>query len=172
MKTILYSALLFLTVTSCNVEPSPTYQPAALAYSSTEMGKQVITSLQHMSRQEYVALFPMLQQFHQMMEMNSVFYGESLSAAKQDFANTYQSHLVPAVKESFDRIIREGNKKGIAWNRVRFERIESSEMVGQQFGQAQVVIVFTANGTAYRLGFKKALIMNAQWKVSQFIELT
>src|SRR5687767_14706518 len=109
MKTILYSAILFLTVASCNLEPSLTHQPATLAYSSEEMAKQVITALQHKSCQEYVALFPMLQEFHQMMEMNSVFYGESLSDAKQEFDNTYKSHLVPAVKESFDHIIREGN---------------------------------------------------------------
>jgi hypothetical protein len=147
------------------------YQPVVLAYFSTEMGKQVITALQHMSCQEYVALFPILQEFHQMMEKNSVFYGESLSAAKQEFANTYQSHLIPAVKDSFDRIIREGNKKGITWNTIRFERIESSEIMEPQFGQAQVVIVFTANGKVYRLGLTKALIMNEQWKVSQFIEL-
>jgi|SRR5690606_17478388 len=171
MKTILYSAILFLAVTSCNVEPSPTYQPVALAYSSHEMAKQVITALQHMSCQEYVALFPKLQEFHQMMEKNSVFYGESLSAAKHEFADTYQNHLIPAVKESFDHIVREGSKKGIVWNTIRFERIEPSEMSDPQFGQAQVVIVFTANGKAYRLYLKKALIMNAQWKVSQFIEL-
>jgi hypothetical protein len=171
MKTMVYSTILFFIVTSCDVEPSPTYRPAALAYSSKEMAKQVITALQHISCQEYVALFPMLQEFHQMMEKNSVFYGESLSAAKQEFANTYQSHLIPAVKESFDRIIREGNKKGITWNTIRFERIESSEIMEPQFGQAQVVIVFTANGKVYRLGLTKALIMNEQWKVSQFIEL-
>jgi hypothetical protein len=147
------------------------YQPVVLAYSSTEMGKQVITALQHMSCQEYVSLFPMLQEFHQMMEKNSAFYGESLSVAKQEFANTYQSHLIPAVQESFNRIIREGNKKRIAWNTIRFERIEPAEIMEPEFGQVQVVIVFTSNGKAYRLGLKKALIMNEQWKVSQFIEL-
>jgi hypothetical protein len=171
MKTIIYSAILFLTVTSCTVDPSPTYLPVALAYSSNEMAKQVITALQHMSYQEYVVLFPMLHEFHQMMEMNSVFYGESLPSAKQEFAITYQNHLIPAVKESFDRIIREGNKKGIAWNTIRFERIESSEVMEPQFGRTQVVIVFIANGKVYRLCLKKALIMNAQWKVTQFIEL-
>jgi hypothetical protein len=171
MKAIIHSAILLLTMTSCNVDPGPTYRPFASAYSSEEMAKQIITALQHVSSQEYVALFPTLQEFHQMMEMNSVFYGESLSAAKQEFANTYQNHLIPAVKESFDRIIREGNKKGIAWNTIRFERIESSKIMEEQFGQAQVVIVFTANGKAYRLSLKKALIMNAQWKISQSIEL-
>jgi hypothetical protein len=171
MKTIICSTILFLTMTSCNVDPSPTYQPAASASSSKEMAEQVITALQHMSSQEYIALFPTLQEFHQMMEKNSPFYGESLSAAKQEFATTYESHLIPAVKESFDRIVREGNKKGIEWSTIRFERMESSKIVKQQFAQAQVVIVFTANGKKYSLSLEKALIMNAQWKVSQFIKL-
>src|SRR5688500_6564263 len=171
MKTIVYSAILFLTMTSCDVDLNPTYQPAASAYSSVEMGKQVITALQHMSSQEYVALFPTLREFHQMMDKNSHFYGESLSAAKQEFATTYERHLITAVKESFDRIVREGNKKGIEWSTIRFERIESPEIVKQQFAQAQVAIVFTANGKMYRLSLEKALIMNAQWKVSQFIKL-
>jgi len=171
MKTIICSTILFLTITSCNVDPSPTYQPAASAYSSKEMAEQVIIALQHMSSQEYVSLFPTLQEFHQMMEKNSLFYGEFLSAAKQEFATTYESHLVTAVKESFDRIILEGNKKGIAWNTIRFERIESSEIVKQQFAEAQVAIVFTSNEKRYRLSLEKAFIMNARWKVSQFIKL-
>ncbi len=171
MKTVLYAVILFLATSSCDVEVNPTYEPASLAYSSEEMAKQVVTALQHVSSQEYVALFPTLKEFHLMMEMNSVFYGEYLSAAKQEFSNTYQPHLITAVKESFDRIIREGTEKGIAWNTISFERIESSEIMKQQFGQAQVAIVFSTNGKAYRLILKKALIVNAKWKVSQFIEL-
>jgi len=171
MKTIICSTILFLTITSCNVDPSPTYPSAASRYSSKEMAEQVITALQHMSSHEYIALFPTLQEFHQIMEKNSLLYGESLSAAKQEFATTYENHLITAVKESFDRIIREGNKKGIAWNTIRFERTESSEIVKQQFAQAQVVIVFTANGKRYSLSLEKALIINARWRVSQFIKL-
>jgi hypothetical protein len=171
MKTIICSTILIITVTSCNVDPSPTYQSATSAYSSKEMAVQVMTALQHMSSQEYIALFPTLQEFHQMMEKNSPVYGGSLSAAKQEFATTYERHLITAVKESFDRIVREGNKKGIEWSTIRFERMESSEIVKQQFAQAQVVIVFNANGKTYRLCVEKALIMNGQWKVSQFIKL-
>lgn len=171
MKTLIHSAILLLAMTSCNVDPGPTYQPYASAHSSEEMAKQIITALQHVSPQEYVALFPSLQEFHQMMVKNSELYGESLSAAKQEFAHTYENHLINAVKESFDRIIREGNEKGIDWNTIRFERIESSEITQGHFGQAQVDIVFNANGKAHTLSLKKALLMNAHWKASQFIEL-
>ena len=171
MKTIFYPLILFLATTSCGIEPSAMYQQVPLASSSEEMAKRVVDALQHISRQEYVALFPTLKEFHQMMEMNSGFYGEYLSAAKQEFANTYQSHLVAAVKDSFDRIIREGEKKGIAWNTISFDRIGSSEITEEQFGQGRVAIVFNTNGKSHRLILKKALIINAKWKVTQFIEL-
>ena len=171
MKTILYSTILLLATTSCNIDPGPAYDAASVAYSSKEMAKEIVTALQHTSRQEYVALFPTLQEFHQMMEINAVFYGEHLSAAKQEFATTYERHLLIAVNESFDRIIREGNQKGIEWNTISFQRVESSQITDDQFGQAQVAIVFGTNGKAYKLILKKALIINSQWKLSQFIEL-
>lgn len=103
------------------------------------------------------------------MEKNSDVYGEALLDAKQEFAVTYESILAPAVKESFDRIIREGNKKGISWNTVRFERIVPSEEM--ELGQAPLSIVFDANGEKYTLILEKVLIVNAQWKVTQFMEL-
>ena len=105
------------------------------------------------------------------MDKNSDLYGESLSAAKEEFAYTYKSDLIHAVKESFDRVIQEGSKKGISWSTIVFERVDSSETKGEQFGQGQVAIVFSSRGTTHRLIVKKAVIMNAQWKVSQFIEL-
>ncbi len=170
MKAIIHFTILFVATCSCNVEPNPTSRPSS-AYSSEEMAKQVITALQHVSAQEYIALFPRLDEFHQVMDKNSVLYGESLSAAKEEFDSTYKNDLIIAVKESFNRVIREGSEKGISWSTIVFERVESSESKEEQFGQGQVSIVFSANGTTHRLFVKKAVIMNAQWKVSQFIEL-
>lgn len=171
MKTIILSTILFLAMTSFTINPSAKYQSVASVYSSEEMAKQVITALQHMSSQEYVALFPTLQEFHQMMEKNSLFYGEFLSEAKEEFATHYESDLIPSVKASFERIIFEGKEKGIAWNSIRFERIEPTELMEQQFAAAPVTIVFTANGKEYKLNLEKALVMQASWKVSQFMRL-
>jgi hypothetical protein len=172
MKTIIISTILSLTtMTSCTTDPNVEHQSVTVANSSEEMAKQVINALQHSSSQNYVALFPTLQEFHQMMEKNSSLYGESLSSAKQDFATTYESDLIPTVKKSFDRIVAEGKKKGIEWNTIRFERIESIETMEQQFATAPVTIVFNSNGKEYKLILEKALLMHAQWKVSQFIKL-
>ena len=169
MKTIIHFTILLVALSSCNIDTTPTYRSSA--YSSEEMANHVITALQHVASQEYIALFPTLQEFHQVMEKNSDLYGESLSAAKEEFAYTYKSDLIHAVKESFDRVIQEGSKKGISWSTIVFERVESAETKEEQFGQGQVSIVFSSSGTTHRLIIKKTVIMNAQWKVSQFIEL-
>lgn len=104
------------------------------------------------------------------MDENSDFYGESLSDAKEEFAAIYERHLLPAVKESFNRIVREGNSRGIEWVSVCFERVDSPERT-EPYEPAQLFIVFTANGRSHRLILQKALIFGSQWKVSQFIEL-
>jgi hypothetical protein len=165
MKTII-SLLFVLTATAaCNVELNPASQLFSIS-SSEQLGKRIITALQHESSQEYVALFPALQ----LMVANADFYGESLSDAKEDFAALYERHLITSLKESFDRIVREGRDKGIVWNTVSFEQIENPQQT-EQFAQAMLRIVFTANGKWKTLILKKALILNSQWRVSQFIEL-
>ena len=172
MKTIRYAVILFLATTSCNnVDPNSVYQPAATANSPEQMAKKVVAALQHMSPQEYIALFPRLEEFHHMMDKNFHFYGESLSAAKEEFAFTYRNDLIPAVKESFNRIIREGKENGILWNTIQLERIGSSEMTEQRFAQDNVTIDFIANGKKHTVILEKALLMNAEWKVSQYIKL-
>lgn len=72
MKTILCSAILFLT-TSCVVDSDLPRDAPASAYSPEEMASQVVTALQHMSSDEYLALLPTLQEFHQMMERTPKF---------------------------------------------------------------------------------------------------
>lgn len=168
MKMILCSAILFLA-NSCIVDSDLSRNAPASAHLQEEMASQVVTALQHMSSEEYLALLPTLQEFHQMMEKSPDVYGEALLDAKLDFAAIYENKLAPAVKESFDKIIREGNKKGISWNTVRFEGIASSEET--EFGHARLSIVFDANGKKYTLLLKKVLIVNMQWKATQFIEL-
>lgn len=169
MKKTICSAILLLTVVACNVDSIPEYRLTS-AYSAEQMAKQVIAALQNGSSQGYIGLFPTLKEFHQLMEENSDVYGESLVAAKQEFAATYNSQLIPAVKESFDRIFREGINVGIDWSAVRLERVDAPKINGR-FAQGQISIVFIANEKKHRLILEKVLILNSRWKVSQFIRL-
>ncbi|HEY8513166.1 MAG TPA: hypothetical protein VIL31_14500 [Cyclobacteriaceae bacterium] len=166
MKTIICLSFVLAVAVACNVEPGPASQIS----SSEELAKRVITALQHESSEEYVALFPTIKEFHQLMDDNADFYGESLSDAKEEFAALYERNLTRSVQESFDRIVRQGRNSGIVWNTIRFERIDNTGQTGH-FAQASLVISFTANGKQQRLILKKILILNSQWKVSQFIEL-
>lgn len=169
MKTVICLSFVLAVAVACNVEPSPASQ-SSLIPSSEKLAKGVITALQHESAEEYFALFPTLQEFHQVMDDNADFYGKSLSEAKEEFAAVYERNLTRSVQESFDRIVRQGRNSGIVWNTIRFERIDNTGQT-EQFAQASLVISFTANGKQQRLILKKALILNSQWKVSQFIEL-
>ena len=167
MKTsIILSTLLSITMTSFTTNPQ---RPAE--YTSDQMAVRVVTALQHSSAQEYAALFPSLQDFHQMMEENSLLYGDFLREAKEEFTVHYESDLIPSVKESFDQIIREGKKIGINWNTIQFKRIESGKVIDQGIAATPVTIVFTAEGKEYKLAMEKALVLHAQWKVSQYLRL-
>src|SRR5690606_743828 len=169
MKTTICSAILLLTLVSCNVDPTPLYRTNE-THTSKRMAEQVITALQNRSAEEYISMFPALREFHEIMEANSDAYGESLSAARQEFATTYESRLMRDAKDAFGRVLDEGDKRGITWSTIRLERVDAPK-VTRQFAHAQVSIVFTANGQRHRLILEKALILNSQWKVSQFIKL-
>ena len=169
MKTVFCSAILLLTLVSCDIDQSPQYRTNE-AHTSIRMAEQVITALQNRSAEEYVGMFPALREFHEIMEANSDVYGESLAVAKQEFAATYESRLTRDVKDAFDRVLDEGDKRGITWSTIRLDRVDAPKATGQ-FAHAQVSIVFTANGQKHRLILEKALILNSQWKVSQFIKL-
>lgn len=170
MKNIMYSTILFFAVASCNVEPVSPHQPVGSAESSEQFAKQVITALRHNSSLKYTAMFPTLNDFHQIMDAHRDVYGESLSAAMQEFSAAYESRLMREVKDAFDRVLDEGRTRGITWSTILLERVDAPA-VTDQFGHAQVTIVFTADGRSHRLILEKALILNSQWKVSQFIKL-
>lgn len=169
MKTIICLSFVLAVAAACNVEPAPASQSSSIS-SSEQLAKGVITALQHESAEEYFALFPTLQEFHQVMDDNADFYAESLSEAKEEFAALYRRELITSVRHSFDRIVRDGRSRGIDWHTVSFERIDNPEQT-KQFAQTTLRIVFTANGKRQTLILKKVLILNSQWKVSQFMKL-
>jgi hypothetical protein len=164
--TIILLTILSFTMTSFTINPE-----RPVEYSSEQMAIQVVTALQHSSTQEYVTLFPSLQEFHQMMDENSLLYGDFLPEAKEEFAVHYESDLIPLVKESFDRVLREGKKIGINWNTIQFKRTESIDVIDHGIAATPVTIVFSSNGKEYKLSMEKALVLHARWKVSQFIKL-
>lgn len=164
MKT----TIILFAITLIATAASPKYHVSKS--SSERVGKQVLTAFKNASQDAYLNLFPSLSEFHQIMEENASIYGNTLSEAKKEFAAQYESKILPAVKESFARIINEGKEKGINWNEIAFERIEYNTPQ-HELDNAPFTVVFSAGGNEYRLRIEEAFILNKEWKVSSKVEL-
>lgn len=164
MKTTIILFAIALVATAA----SPDYNVSKS--SSERVGKQVVTAFKNASQDAYLNLFPTLSEFHQIMDENATIYGNTLSEAKKEFAAQYESEILPAVKESFAKIISEGKEKGIDWNEIAFERIEYNTPQ-HELDNAPFTIVFSANGIEHRLRIEKAFVLNKEWKVSSNVEL-
>ncbi len=145
-------------------------KPSKKGNSSEQMARKVVTALKKSSPEAYIALFPTLEEFHQVMDENAVVYGETLQAAKEEFASSYENKILPELKESFAQIIREGKEKGIDWNAISYQRIEYSTSKGND-SATPFTIVFFSKGKEYRLRIENAFILHNEWKVGQKVKL-
>ena len=138
---------------------------------SEQMAERIVSALQHASSKEYASMFPSLEDFNDMMKESSEIYGTYLPDAQREFAINYEHKLIPTVEHAFDVLIDEGRSKGIEWNNIRYIGTEQSEQPKHRFSPIPVTIVFSANGVEHRIYVERALVINGQWKVSQFIKL-
>jgi hypothetical protein len=140
-------------------------------HTSAQLGAKVIGSLQQSSFAQYEQLFPSLAEFHQIMEENVELYGENLKAAQADFENEYNAKLIPALKESFVKLQREGKEKGIDWGTAKYVTT-SYEKAKDSNTKTSITVVLTSNGKEYRITIENILIINGQWRVGQFAKLS
>lgn len=133
------------------------------------MANTVVTAFQHRSLQAYSSLFPSISSFYDMMEKYPAFYGDNLEAAKKDFEMHYTRKILPAMNQSFKSIVAQGNKAGIDWSTIKLVNVDFSPRHGDPSTTA--IITFASNGKEYHLQFEKALLMNGEWKVSQYVTL-
>lgn len=163
MKTSLILILVAVLITAALPNPSGAQEPCE------QMARQVIVAFRKTSPEAYVALFPSLAEFHDLMNANANVYGETLEAAKEEFAARYKNDVLPSVEKSFATILQEGSKKGIDWSQINFERVECRAPGNLTAGS--FTIVFSANGKEYRMNISKAFILHDEWKVSSEINL-
>ena len=168
MKTsIIILSALSMTIASFKTI-SPEDRIAKGDAAAERMATSVVTAFQHRSLQEYTALFPSVEAFHKIMEKNSSLYGANLEAAKEEFEMQYTKEVLPAFNQSFKSIIAQGIKEGIDWSTIKFVSVECNE----QSPAAPATITFSSNGKEYRLEFEKTLLINGEWKVSQYVKLS
>ena len=168
MKTTIVLSTLALTLSS--FVPVPTADLSVITNSEL-MGRQVLHAFHYGLVTEYQQLFPKLKDFYQLMDADAAVYGNTLEAAKRDFARVHLEEVYPALSQSFERVIREGKEKGIDWGTAEFVRVEYSNLPQGKYGLSNIDILFTSDGQMHTIAIEKALIINGEWKVSQFAKL-
>jgi hypothetical protein len=104
------------------------------------------------------------------MDENAVVYGKNLMAAKEEFAAHYEHEIIPSLKRSFSTLIREGNKKGIDWSTITYNRVEYEAPEGD-LSTISFVIVINTKGKEYRINIEKAFVLHDEWKLGAEIKL-
>lgn len=169
MKTILITLTLLNMQLTAWMEPfhkdsfKLTPAPETVAY-------EIIQSMQAASADDYIRLFPSRSDFHEMMDKNASFYGEHLTAAKLEFDEVYTNELLPAVKSSFQKIINEGQQRGIDWRKIRLVHVVVHEDA-ERTRTMPLNIIVESNSKRFTICIENAFVWNGQWKVTQFMKL-
>lgn len=137
---------------------------------SEQLAERIVNALQHSSAKEYTSLFPSIEDFKDMMKESSEIYGSYLADAQREFANNYEYKLVPTVEHAFETLIDEGRSKGIDWSEVHYVGIEQKEQPHNRFTPIPVTLIISFKGVEHRIYIERALVVNGEWKVSQFIK--
>ena len=169
-KSIVTLATLSLFLTAFTPNTMVTEKKKKIT-TSEQMAEHIVSALQHSSAKEYSTMFPTLEDFNDMMKESSEIYGTYLADAQREFANNYEHKLIPTVEHAFELLIEEGRSKGIEWNNIRYIGTEQREQPQHKFSPVPVTIVFSSNGVEHKIYIERALVINGQWKVSQFIKL-
>ncbi len=169
-KTIITIAALSLMLTAFRTNTEETKSKQRIA-SGEQMAQRITMALNDSSVEAFAGLFPTLPEFKDVMAKNSSIYGVHLTEAQRDFAKHYENELLPALKNSFGDLLREGREKGIDWSTARYVGVELEEQPRARFSTVPVIIVIASNGKEYRIMIEKALVIDGQWKVSQFVRL-
>ncbi|HMG90946.1 MAG TPA: hypothetical protein VK589_12860 [Chryseolinea sp.] len=170
-KTIFTLTALTLFLSAFTTNNSMVTEKKKRATTSEQMAERIVSALQHASAKEYASMFPSLEDFNDMMKESSEIYGTYLADAQREFANSYEHKLIPTVEHAFELLIDEGRSKGIEWNNIRYIGTEQEEQPKHRFSPIPVTIVFSSNGVEHRIYVERALVINGQWNVSQFIKL-
>jgi hypothetical protein len=166
-KSIIILSALSMTIASFkSIAPEDRIAKADAA--AERMAISVVSAFQHRSLQEYTKLFPSVEAFHNILEKNSSLYGANLEAAKEEFEMQYTKEVLPALNQSFKAIIAQGIKEGIDWSTIKLVSVEFIE----QSHTAPATVTFSTNGKQYHLEFEKTLLINGEWKVSQYVKLS
>lgn len=123
----------------------------------------LVTALRQQSEAKFIALFPTIAEFQRQMDANASFYGSNLEAAKADFAKTYATELLPAVRRAYATLTEEAERREINWSDVTVESVAITDL-------NVINITFEQNGSKFHLLIERSLMIEGKWKVSQYVK--
>lgn len=163
------SILVVMMVSALFTSVAANHTPEEPKKASEQLAHEVIFALRLLSPNDYINLMPTLDEFKQIMKSNEVVYGPHLTEAQEDFTAKYETTILPAVRESFTNLIEEGTRRGINWSEITLVRVKSDE--DQILYATPITLVIASEGREFMIVVEKALLINGQWKVSQFVKL-
>lgn len=128
---------------------------------------QVVTSLQQSSTEMFTALLPTIEELQQLMDKNASVYGANLEEARQELSLDYTLNVLPTAEGAFETLILEGKRRGIEWSNVRLVRVITPE----EGVSGSMTIVLASGKKEFNVQVEKAMLINGQWKISQFVKL-
>ena len=145
-----------------------------VSHSSPEaVARQLVTALNQSSSDAYLSLYPSVEEFRMLMNENASIYGAGLAEAQDDFEFQLRSKVMPGTVESFNRLLKEGEVKGIVWREVTFVKAELAEQFvnepNDRLRTSSVIVTISHGGTNYSILMEEALVLNGRWCVSRSI---
>ena len=150
---------------------------SAIAHPLTDIAvnltaQKLVEVLRSASPDGYVALYPSVQEFHNLMKANASVYGPNLKEAQEEFETQHNTKMLPSLKASFAALIKEGEAKGIVWSEVEFLSTEAGKHPGGDLSTATFTLAISHNGKVYGIVIDNALLLNGKWHVSKYIRFS
>lgn len=165
MKSLLTALTAFSITLQSYALDSMSEKENSLAYH--QLAIAIADALRRESAEQYTALFPSVGEFQSIMRVHTKEYGPYLKDAQDEFAIEYTQSLLPAVKESFEMLMKDGKDRNIQWSTVQVSRVE----VLSDSPERSLSIVITSGGKEFKLEVEKIISLNGQLRVSQFVKL-
>ena len=135
-----------------------------------QTGIRMVDALRQASAQAYLQEFPTLAELMGAMDQSRNIYGAHLEAAKQELAEQYVTDIVPAAQENFERLLGQGEARGIVWNEVEFVRWEINQRTQIRWDEIPFVLVVQCHEREHRIAVK-GMVLKGQLRLSQHLAL-
>ena len=158
ITTLLTLIAVFMTMTSFKSEK-------VLVPATIRTAQKIVTALQQSSVEEYQKLTPSIDELFAVMNKNAALYGANLNEAKDELTSSYNTQVIPAIRESFNRILTEGEQRGIDWTLTKFVAVEQNKKDQNSF-----ILIINSAGFDHRLQIENVMVVEGELRVSQFIK--